>query len=153
MAIRGDAARCRALRARRRRLSRRSLVTVSTLVLLAGGALATVGMMIYAAQPWGDNYAYQSFAGYLSLLLFMGWAISPYFALMVTTVWLVEPGAGRWMVLAGALLITVFGAWLTIEAIIIRPDAQGGLVFIFLPLYQWLVVAVIVLVGLWLKRR
>jgi hypothetical protein len=129
------------------------LVTVSILVLLAGGALATAGMMIYAAQPWGDNYAYQSVAGYLSLLLFMGWAISPYVALMVTTVWLAGPGAGRWMVLAGALLITVFGTWLTTEAIIIHPDAQGGLVFIFLPLYQWLVVAAIVVSGLWLKRR
>jgi len=51
------------------------------LVALAA-ALITLGLMIYMAQPWGDNYAYQSLSGYAWLLGFAVWVSLPFFMLL-----------------------------------------------------------------------
>ena len=40
-------------------------------------------MGIYAALPWGDNYAYSKLADYFALFGMMLWAISPYLAMFV----------------------------------------------------------------------
>jgi uncharacterized membrane protein len=55
--------------------------TATRLIALAT-ALITLTLMIYMAQPWGDNYAYQSLSGYAWLLGFAVWAILPYFMIL-----------------------------------------------------------------------
>ena len=47
--------------------------------------------------------------------------------------------------LSGAGLITVCGIVLYIDAVFINPDAQGALVFLFLPVYQWIATGILVL--------
>ena len=122
-------------------------------IVLGAAMLTTLGMMVYAARPWGDNYAYQSATGYLVLLLFMGWALSPYAALMVSNAWLGGSRGGGWLVFVAALLATGFGLWVITDAVFIHPDAQGALVFVVLPLYQWLIVGLVLALGLWMGRR
>lgn len=129
------------------------MLTAAVFALLAAGMLVTLGMMIYAAQPWGDNYAYQSLAGYLGLLLFMGWCLSPYVALMVAAAWLGTSRRGRWLVAMAALVTTAVGLWAITDAVVIHTDAQSGLIFVVLPLYQWLVVVLVLALGFWLTRK
>ena len=46
--------------------------------------------------------------------------------------------------MAGAGLITVFGIVLYVDAVFIHIDAQGALVFLFLPAYQWFAAGILV---------
>ena len=43
--------------------------------------MAAIALMIYASRPWGDNYAYEHWTGYIMLVGFLAWAVSPYAAL------------------------------------------------------------------------
>jgi hypothetical protein len=52
----------------------------------------------------------------------------------------------------GALLIVIFGIAVLINTMFIHVDAQGGLVFLFLPIYQWLAILVLVFIC-WLLKR
>ena len=45
-------------------------------LLSIAAAASTIGLGIYSAQPWGDNYAYRDISGYLGLIIFIGWSIS-----------------------------------------------------------------------------
>jgi hypothetical protein len=51
--------------------------------ILIMAAAFTIAIMVYAAQPWGDNYAYKTYSDYLSLVGYMAWAVSPYFMLAI----------------------------------------------------------------------
>ena len=113
----------------------------------------TLGVMVYAARPWGDNYAYQSLSGYLVLLLFMGWALAPYAALMVSNAWLGGSRPGGRLVFVAVLLTTGLGLWVIADAVFLHPDAQGALVFVVLPLYQWLIVGLVLVLGFWMGRK
>ena len=119
-------------------------IAKTTMRLLASlAAIATVALAIYAAQPWGDNYAYQNLSGYLLLIVFVAWAISPYIYLFLS--------AGRHSPqrirdlfrISVTLLICMGGLTVVVDIVFIHPDAQGGLVFLFLPIYQWIVIGIL----------
>lgn len=98
----------------------------------------TAAIQIYAAQPWGDNYAYQSVRDYLGLSVFVIWAISPYLFVYFSSYF--QKSSRKpllFRLIAGALLLVV-ALYIYINATFIHLDAQGGLVFLFLPLYQWM---------------
>lgn len=101
------------------------------------GTIATGVLAIYAARPWGDNYAYQEISDYVLLAGFVVWALSPYIYLFFF--------AGRRSArltnvfgAAVAVLICVVGTAVVFDTVFIHPDAQGGLIFLFMPAYQWL---------------
>jgi hypothetical protein len=47
-------------------------------LIAPSAAMITLTLLIYMAQPWGDNYAYQNLSGYIGLLGFALWATLPY---------------------------------------------------------------------------
>ena len=103
--------------------------------LLALISIAVVTVLgIYAARPWGDNYAYKTLADYLVLLVFLAWAASPYafFARKAQAT-----GSCHTARFVAALIVCGAGIAAVTDSIFIHPDAQGGLVFLFLPVYQW----------------
>lgn len=105
------------------------------------GAIATIAIAIYAAQPWGDNDAYETLSDYLFLAVFVGWAISPYLLLDWSARRGLPDGMQGVLRVAVAGLITFWGIAVLVNAVFLKPDAQGALIFLFLPIFQWLVLA------------
>lgn len=98
---------------------------------------AMVGLAIDMARPWGDNYAYQGIADYLRLAAFLLWAISPLAALAVGAGLFRRARMASRVFVAGAIVIALAGVFAYVDAALLHPDAQGGLVFLFAPLFQW----------------
>ena len=109
------------------------------LIALAA-ALITLTLMIYMAQPWGDNDAYQSLSGYVGLLALAGWANLPYLMIFFLARKTSKVQAIKVADIIGTLIISS-GALLYVDAAFLHPDPQGALVFITVPLYQWLILA------------
>jgi hypothetical protein len=110
------------------------------LLLLGLCALATLAMAIYMAQPWGDNYAYQDASGYRTLGVMLLWALSPVAALALGARLLRRSRVALQVWAGGALLIGLAAMVPYVDATFVRPDPQGGLVFVFAPLVQWVAV-------------
>lgn len=98
---------------------------------------ATLGLAIDMARPWGDNYAYQGIADYLRLAAFLLWAISPLAALAAGAGLFRHARMASRVYVAGAIVIALAGVFAYVDAALLHPDAQGGLVFLFAPLFQW----------------
>ena len=109
------------------------------LIALAA-ALITLTLMIYMAQPWGDNDAYQSLSGYVGLLALAGWANLPYLMIFFLAGKSSKVRAIKVADIIGTLIISS-GVLLYVDAAFLHPDPQGALVFITVPLYQWLILA------------
>lgn len=99
--------------------------------------VASVGLGIHMAQPWGDNYAYQDLAGYAYLAGFLAWAIAPLAALAWAAGWFRRSRRAWWLFALGAVCIAVWGTIVYVDASLVHLDAQGGLVFLFTPILQW----------------
>ena len=114
------------------------------------GSLLTIIVGIYMAQPWGDNYAYQNLSSYAVLALFLLWALTPYVYLIRQPLKSDLSNSVVLSTLVSSVLVCVGGAFLLIDTAFINIDAQGGLVLLFLPIYQWLLIGVIrAIAGLW----
>lgn len=116
-------------------------------VLLASAAL-TVGFMLYASRPW-ENGA----AALLFLPLFGLWALAPYYGLHQLSREAAGSRAAGLLVFAAAVLAGASAAWLQFTAFVTRPDPQSGLLYVFLPVYQWIFVAVLNGIVAWMARR
>jgi hypothetical protein len=112
------------------------------LIALAA-ALATLTLMIFMARPWGDNYAYQSLSGYAWLLGFAVWATLPYLMIIFLARKAFSFRANNFIVIIGALIISLGGVALYIDAAWLHRDHQGALVFIAVPFYQWIVLGLL----------
>jgi hypothetical protein len=116
--------------------------TATRLIVIAA-AVITLSLLISAAQPWGVNSAYQSLSGYIGLLGFAVWVILPY---LITIFWARKAFASRannFVVFIGALIISLGGVALYVDAALLHQDPQGALVFIAVPLYKWIVLGVL----------
>lgn len=107
-------------------------------VLLGISASAAVALGIYVAQPWGDNGAYQNATNYLMLGVVLLFSVSPYPGLAWLSRFFVRPAVSFAIFVVGASCIGVGGALAYYDATFVHIDAQNGLVFLFVPLYQWL---------------
>ena len=121
-------------------------------VCSATAAVATTGFAIYSAQPWGDNYAYQNFTGYLGLILFIAWSISPYAFMYGAAAWL--PEHPRLMAFRAVVtsVLCISAVAIIFDAVFIHIDAQGGLVFLFIPFYQWVILGLLELASRIISR-
>lgn len=121
-------------------------------IFLALVVAATVGLALHMARPWGDNYAYQDASGYLALAGFLLWAVSP----MAMLAWAAGLFGGSGTAMAvfatGSACIALVGVHAYIDAAVLHPDAQGGLVFVFVPLVQWGVATCLLAACLLLRR-
>lgn len=108
--------------------------------------LFTWAIEIYAAQPWGDNHAYQKFSDYLLFSCFMLWAISPYLVLGIILSFFSRKERALKTITVGILIISLFAVFILIDSIFVHMDAQGGLVVLVLPIYQWPAVFCLILI-------
>ena len=112
-------------------------------VAVAGG-LFTLGLMLYASDP-GDTGLSQ----WAVVLPFAVLAVSPYLVLARLARGLKHDVAKSRVLLIVALLVTLPAIWFYIQGFIVEPDAQSGLLFVFLPIYQF-IVGVVAGVAAWL---
>lgn len=85
--------------------------------------------------------------------LFAAWAASPFAALFLAPRIFQLTRAGIVLVLSAAVAVAGFSAWLLYSAFVAHPDAQAGLVVLFLPVWELPFVGVVVLVAAWLSRK
>jgi hypothetical protein len=113
------------------------------LIALAG-ALITLTLLIFMARPWGDNYTYQSLLGYAELLGFAVWATLPYLMVLFMARKAFASQANNFILVIGALIISLGGVALYVDAALLHQDPQSGLVFLAVPCYQWIIIMLLV---------
>ena len=119
-------------------------VRLAARVLAIAMAIATAGFVIRMADITVGTS--------LFLLLVLGWCVSPYAAIVMA---LHRPWKSTEAVLvafATTIAIAGLAAYVYIVAFFVKPDPQGGLVLLFIPLWQW-VGAVVGLGVAWLMER
>jgi len=114
--------------------------------LFAAGALITLGFMVYAGRP-------SSLEWVVGVAPFAIWALAPFAggALVCRVVRSSSRALG--IVAAAAGLLAGVTAVLLHRVIVVEADAQSGLVFLFLPLWQSLGLAPFVGFALWVAIR
>ena len=95
-------------------------------------AIAAIASLLAGIQAMSEPLTMEA-AG----ILF--WLVSPYFYLALMAK-IVSKKASNIAVLIISLLSFAFGVWAFIDAQFIQNDAQGGLVFVVVPFYQWALV-------------
>ncbi|WP_372016584.1 hypothetical protein [Pseudoxanthomonas sp. 10H] len=125
-------------------------------VFLVACAVATVGVALWMARPWAGYASYDA-TGWQVLGAMLLWAVSP-LAGMALAARLLRGSPLAWRVFAaGAAVIAIVGLVAYVDAAFVHIDAQGGLVFVFMPLWQWLATIglglVCGLVRLWKRPR
>lgn len=120
--------------------------------ILFAAAAVTILFGIYMAHPWDDNYAYQRISDYFVLVGLLMFAISPYLGFLFIPRLFRENSKATITFLVGAVIIATIGIYFLFDVAFLHPDAQGGLFFIFLPIYQWMATAVLAVICLFIKR-
>ncbi len=109
--------------------------TISTYVLLAGGLIGNVYFMLCNGDLGRPGW-------WPPALGFFAWTAAPFVAVAVMNRFLSGTSTGRIALLLTALAITGGGLYILVQAFVIHLDAQSGIVFIFLPLCQWVAVGI-----------
>ena len=104
----------------------------AALIVAAAGAVFTLGLVLAVSDPGGAGAS-----GAIVLVVFWAFAVSPYLALALIARRIAAPAAG-WAALVAGLLMTLPAAALYVLGFFVEPDAQSGLLFIFIPFYQFL---------------
>lgn len=115
-------------------------------VTLAVAVLVHWGFMLWAGEP--ANGAWWSL-----VLPFAVWGAAPFTGLALAAWFARRSRAALWLLLAVSLLLTVGSALLLWDAFVANSDAQSGLLFVFLPIYQLLVAIPAAAIALFLGLR
>lgn len=93
------------------------------------GALGGIGFMLYVGDfhSWGD---------WLFFTVISAWTAAPYVAMAVVGRTFRAERGPLAIVCAGSILLMGLAAWVMVEAFFVGPDAQSGLVFLFIPFWQ-----------------
>ena len=97
-------------------------------VLIAGGS-ATLGFMLYAGEPSRPLW-------WLAFAVFATWGLIPFACVAAVARRFADSRGSLRVLLLAAVLLSIGNAFLLYEAFVAQPDAQSGLVFIFLPMWQ-----------------
>lgn len=110
------------------------------------GVLVTLGFMLHAGEPGRP-------AWWLGFVPFAAWAVSPFVAAgMVASRFRASPLAVR-LVAAAAAALAGSSLFVYHQGFVAHPDAQSGLLFLFLPLWQLLAILPVFLAARALARR
>ena len=101
--------------------------------------------MLHAGSPGQPSW-------WLGFVLFGAWALVPY-GVCAAAGRRVSGGREGLVWLGASVLLTGASAAILYDAFVARPDAQSGLVFVFLPLWQLVGLAPFALVARFLARR
>lgn len=92
------------------------------------GALLALGFELYAAR----GFAFLESASGLLITL---WTIVPYLTLHAGYYFFEHPRIQKQWLSFSVIEVAVV-AWLYFQTVVMYPDAQGGLIFLFLPVWQ-----------------
>ena len=100
-----------------------------TNIILVFSILFTFLIMLYAGNPSSADW-------WSGIFGFLGWACLPYGILLFLNI--IKPGKLKKdiVLLVTTAIVSGFGIIMIIDAFFIDIDAQGGLVFLFIPIYQ-----------------
>ena len=111
---------------------------IAAYALVLAGALVTLGVMGIAMTLTLDGLGF--------LVAITLWAVSPFAGLWVMARRRAPPRG--WLAIALVASLVVAGStWIYVEGFFVKPDAQSGLLFLFIPFWQWIVVASAIVVG------
>ncbi len=110
-------------------------------VIAASAAFFTFLMLIYAGRGWEQGIGWWG-----GTCLFGAWAISPYLGIVGFSRTSDENKKQRITRLVGLTLIVAFGVLIIIDGFFIHSDAQNALLFVFVPIYQW--VGIVIVMGI-----
>lgn len=107
------------------------------------GALATVGFQIYAAgfPDQGVN---------LGNLLIAFWGIAPFALMFLMSFFMPLKRRGRTILSVGSVLLVIATGVLLLDAFILNPGAQSGIMFLFLPVVQGVAIVICGIGAKWL---
>ena len=114
-------------------------------IILVGGALLTVGVMVWAGEPTD----FQWWVGVAPMVL---WALAPYI-LWSAVCCVARSGVLSRLALLGACLLSGSSALFLSDAFIISPKAQSALILMSLPAAQLVGAVILGLVLLWVRWR
>jgi hypothetical protein len=117
------------------------------------GVFATLALLIYLARPWEDNLSSRAAPGYWELLCLLLWAIAPYLPLLVRGRKSHAVRGANLLRLMGSAIICVGGVGIYLDAFLWHPEPLSALVFLAVPLYQWVAVVFLVVMEYFLKRQ
>ena len=112
-----------------------------------GSAVATIGFMAWVAD-WSSNPSILAF-----MIGLLAWCVSPYASIAVVARKPRASASSAIALLATALVVAGFAAVVYVDAFFIHLDAQGGLVFLFVPIVQWMGAAIGIVATHLLDRR
>lgn len=124
----------------------KSLLVKINFIFILLACIFTMAMEIYSARPWGDNYAFTQFDDYLTLAKMMLWSISIYLTFAILLFILSRKMILIKTVTIGIFIISLLSCFIIFDITFIHIDAQGGLVYLFLPFYQWFALFVLLCV-------
>lgn len=120
-------------------------VAIATGAVLVLAILFTIALSLHVGD-WTDTR--------LGNLLLTGWAVSPYVAFLVLYLTVcADGGPAAWVGAVGSWLAVAFGVAAFVDGFFIHLDAQNGLLFIFVPLYQWAAFGCVALVTFFAAMR
>jgi len=129
----------------------------TALAVLLLGALVTLGFMLHAGSP--DRPLW-----WIGFLPFGAWGVLPFgllaFSILARRGWMggwlrgsARGGPAASLLLVAAILLTGVSTFLLYQAFIAEPDAQSGIVFVFLPIWQIVAMLPFILGAQSLRRR
>lgn len=71
------------------------------------------------------------------LMAIGAWAASPYVGLAALVAWATKDRLSLGIVTVGCLILVAFGLFAFIDGFYFHLDAQNGLLFLFVPFWQW----------------
>ena len=104
-------------------------LVLGTRVVAVASILASIGLMAWAAA-WSRS-------GLGFILALTAWCVSPYALLALVSGRMRASRAGAITVLVTTILVAGAAAVAYVDAFFIHLDAQGALILIFMPVWQW----------------
>ncbi len=122
-------------------IENKNIITTISYFILSLGVISASILFLYTSGLWIGNVIE------LKMLAWLIWAVLPYL-LLFFAVWVFKKNEVIINILfTCTLLIVLPGILGYINALFIHIDAQGGLIFIFLPLYQICLTVIFVLIA------
>jgi hypothetical protein len=101
-------------------------------VAVAGG-LVTLALMLYASEPW-----HADLGRWALVLPFAVLAVSPYLVLARLARGLSHDVVKSRVLLGVGVFVTAPALWIYARGFLVEPDPQSGLLFVFVPIYQFI---------------
>ena len=121
-----------------------SLLRRMAVMAVLAGAVGSLGLMFYKGRH-NDSV--------LLLVLFAGWVVSPFIALLVANV-----VSRRWSVLTrvtlfSLMLVITFGSLFSYSGALSPPGTKTAFVFLVVPPISWMLMAIVIPIAVSLARR